>query len=151
MIASMAPRIFAFTHPASSTIFNWSGAWNPWKFSSLSDEIPSIYHISPISNLVCSILPPRGIFALACALRISLQRIFSTCRNVGAVVMTMESLYAYWNARAMRPVMKVLPTQKHDLTATRWYLNTARAILSCSLQCVQPRASSKKMTGSFLI
>lgn len=151
MSASRASSVFTGIPHASSAILSWCMAWYHWKFSSLSDESPSIYHISDTSNFVLNIFPPRGTFAPAYAFLISLQSTFSTWRNVGAEEITIESEYAKQNASAIRADIAVFHTPKHDFTATRWWVNTARMISSCFDQCHHPSIESKKTIGSFCI
>lgn len=151
MRASKASRDFTGIHHASSAMFSWCLLWYHWKFSSLSEESPSIYHISDISNLVLNIFPPSGILAPAYAFLISLHSTFSTWRKVGAEDNTIEFEYANTKASAILADIAVFHTQKHDLTVTLWCLNTARIISSCFDQCHPPRMLSKKTTGSSVI
>ena len=136
------------TPDASSTMNMQLGLWNPWNLSWVSVEYPKAVLLLSISSDAAVVLPPMSWEFCACISRICFHRSCLTCRFVGAVVMTVASLWHISHHMVARAAVYVFPDALHDLTAVRSWFLIASSISRCLVHGFAPSLSMVKFTGS---
>ena len=136
------------TPDASSTMNMQLGLWNPWNLSWVSVEYPKAVLLLSISSDAAVVLPPMSWEFWACISRICFHRSCLTCRLVGAVVMTVASLWHISHHIVARAAVYVFPEALHDLTAVRSWFLMASSISRCLPHGFAPSLSVAKFTGS---
>ena len=136
------------TPEASSTMNMQFGLWNPWNLSWVSVEYPNAVLLLSISSDAAVVFPPMSWELLACISRICFHRSCLTCRLVGAVVMTVASLWHMSHHMVASAAVYVFPEALHDLTAVRSWFLMASSISRCLVHGFAPSFSMAKLAGS---